>query len=82
MKDKLEKTGHKKNYYVFKSAMIVFMVAIALTALAAIPIGITYRLAMTEAKGKEETTSRVESSSSTKSADSSSSSIQTIDWNN
>jgi hypothetical protein len=39
-------------------------------------------LAMTEAKGKEETTSRVESSSSTKSADSSSSSIQTIDWNN
>ncbi|MCH3908818.1 MAG: hypothetical protein LKF75_02420 [Bacilli bacterium] len=53
MKDKLEKTGHKKFYYELKSALAIFMFVMALFALAAIPVGITFKLS--EAKGKEET---------------------------
>jgi|LAHS01.1.fsa_nt_gb hypothetical protein len=53
MKDKLEKNGHKKLYYAFKSFLTVCLFAIAVTALAAIPVGITYKMAETHAKEAE-----------------------------
>jgi hypothetical protein len=54
MKDKLEKTGHKKFYYRLKSLFTVLMFSIAIAAVAAIPVGISYRLAAAQAKGEDE----------------------------
>jgi hypothetical protein len=54
MKDKLEKTGHKKLYYELKAALTVFMFVVAVFALAAIPVGISFKLAEAKAKGAEE----------------------------
>lgn len=70
MKDKLEKTGHKKLYYRLKSALTVLMFSIALAAAAAIPVGISYRLSAE--KGEEEPASSYVSSSSSEAVSSSS----------
>jgi hypothetical protein len=68
MKDKLEKNGHKKLYYAFKSLLTICLFAIAITALAAIPVGITYKLAETHAKAEESETSQSAPVSSNESA--------------
>jgi hypothetical protein len=68
MKDKLEKNGHKKLYYAFKSLLTICLFAIAVTALAAIPVGITYKLAETHAKAEENETSQSVSSTSSHSS--------------
>lgn len=53
MKDKLEKTGHKKGYYRFKGAMSLCAGVIGLSILAAVPIGIAYRAAILQAEEEE-----------------------------
>lgn len=45
MVDKLEKNGHKRAYYRLKAALFVALIALAVTAIMAIPVGISYRLA-------------------------------------
>jgi uncharacterized membrane protein SpoIIM required for sporulation len=70
MKDKLEKTGHKKLYYELKTALTVFMFILAVFALASIPVGISFKLAEAQAKAGE-TTSQVEENASALSTDSS-----------
>lgn len=55
MKDKLEKTGHKKLYYRLKSVLTIFMFSIALAAAAAIPVGISYRLSAEKAEEESAT---------------------------
>lgn len=64
MKDKLEKTGHKKLYYEMKTVLTVFMFILAVFALASIPVGISFKLAEAQAKA-EETTSQTEKSVAT-----------------
>lgn len=59
MKDKLEKTGHKKGYYRLKSVLAITIFAVATAALAAIPVGISFKLS--EAVAEEN--SRLDSSS-------------------
>jgi hypothetical protein len=63
MKDKLEKTGHKKLYYDLKMFFTVFLFAVAILALAAIPVGVTYKLAEAQAEAEQSSTSQVVSSS-------------------
>jgi hypothetical protein len=53
MRDKLVKTGHKKAYYRIKAFFVAFVCALSLTALAAIPIGISYTIAA-EGKGGDD----------------------------
>ena len=57
MKDKLEKTGHKKAYYRARTALGVFAFALASLSLAAIPVGITYQIAETQAKAENASSS-------------------------
>ncbi len=45
MVDKLEKNGHKRAYYRLKAALFIALIAIGITAIMAIPVGISYRLA-------------------------------------
>jgi hypothetical protein len=69
MKDKLEKTGHKKGYYRLKSLLSIFVCSIAITSAAAIPVGISFKLdAATE--HNDENTSIVTNESSSSSEDS------------
>ena len=59
MKDKLEKTGHKKFYYQCKVFFTVMMLGLAVLALAAIPVGVSYRLAdAAKAQAQNEETSQ------------------------
>ncbi len=51
MKDKLEKTGHKKLYYRAKSVFTASLIALGVLGVAAIPVGISYQLA--QAKERE-----------------------------
>ncbi len=44
MVDKLEKYGHKRIYYHLKTAVFVLLIALAVTATLAIPVGISVRL--------------------------------------
>ena len=64
MKDKLEKTGHKKLYYEMKAALTVFMFTLAVFALAAVPVGISFKLAEANAKAQGEDSSQVVSDES------------------
>lgn len=64
MKDKLEKTGHTKLYYELKAALTVMLFILAAIALSAIPVGISFKLAETQAKATEETSVSVSSSES------------------
>ena len=50
MKNKLEKTGHKKAYYKAKGFFGIFLFGILGLSLAAIPVGITYRIAEAQAE--------------------------------
>lgn len=52
MVDKLEKTGRKKLHYQLKIMMFILLIAIAITAVMAIPVGISVRLS---AAAEEET---------------------------
>ncbi len=45
MKDKLEKTGHRRPYRTFRRAAIFFCFFLSVGALASIPVGISYRMA-------------------------------------
>ncbi len=49
MKDKLEKTGHRKRYYQFRHFVMAFLIALGALAVSAIPVGISIRLAEAEA---------------------------------
>lgn len=53
MKNKLEKTGHKKAYYKAKGFFGIFLFGILGLSLAAIPVGITYRIAEAQAEAAE-----------------------------
>lgn len=65
MKDKLEKTGHKKGFYRLKSLLSIFVCSIAITAAAAIPVGISFKLdAATEHDEKTSVVTEESSSSS------------------
>jgi hypothetical protein len=64
MKDKLEKTGHKKLYYDLKMFFTVLLFGVAVLALAAIPVGVTYKLAEAQAAAEQNTTSQVANTSS------------------
>ena len=44
MKDKLEKTGKNKRYYQIRFAFKTFLISLAVFALAAIPVGVSYSL--------------------------------------
>ncbi|MBR4811627.1 MAG: hypothetical protein IKZ68_00755 [Bacilli bacterium] len=44
MKDKLEKTGHKKGYYMRRGFLRGLALGFALLTVAAIPIGISYKV--------------------------------------
>ncbi len=44
MVDKLEKYGHRRIYYRLKTAVFVLLIALAVTAMMAIPVGISVRL--------------------------------------
>lgn len=50
MKNKLEKTGHKKAYYKAKGFFGIFLFGVLGLSLAAIPVGITYRIAEAQAE--------------------------------
>ena len=63
MQDKLTKTGHKKFYYRMKTGLTVLLFSIAVAAVAAIPVGITYRLA--EVRAQEAETSHVSKETTT-----------------
>lgn len=54
MVDKLEKNGHKRIYYRLKAVVFFLLIALGLTAVMAIPVGISYRLA---AEGMKESVS-------------------------
>lgn len=58
MKDKLEKTGHKKFYYRVKTVFTVILFTLAVIALSAIPVGITFKLAEAKAKAEPETSQK------------------------
>jgi hypothetical protein len=64
MKDKLEKTGHKKLYYDLKTIFTILLFAVAVLALAAIPVGVTYKLSEAQAETEHNSTSQVVSSAS------------------
>lgn len=64
MKDKLEKTGHKKGYYRLKAALTIFVCSIGVAAAAAIPVGISYQVQAAEEKKEEETSNVTTVSSS------------------
>lgn len=58
MKDKLEKTGHRRLYYRLRASCLLGLLFLSLAGAAAIPVGISYRLA--QAKAVEETSERGE----------------------
>lgn len=62
MKDKLEKTGHKKLYYRLKAFLTVVLFALAVFALGAIPVGISFKLAEAQAQADSENSQRSSSS--------------------
>jgi hypothetical protein len=68
MKDKLVKTGHKRFFYRLQTTLVAFAFVLVVGLFAAIPIAITYRLAVTNAAAEEtseKTPETPESSSST-----------------
>ena len=69
MQDKLTKTGHKKFYYRMKTGMTILLFSIAVVAVAAIPVGITYRLAEVRAQERAEESHIVVEESSTQEDD-------------
>ena len=58
MKDKLEKTGHRRLYYRLRATCLLGLHFLSLAGAAAIPVGISYRLA--QAKAVEETSQVLE----------------------
>ena len=57
MVDKLEKNGHKLIYYRLKALSFILIIVLALTAILAIPVGISYRLAAEGVKASEASSS-------------------------
>lgn len=49
MKNKLEKTGHKKGYYRARRILSLSLFCFVGLSLAAIPVGISYKIAETQA---------------------------------
>lgn len=46
MIDKLEKNGHKKFYYRFRTALVFLLLGIAIAAVATIPVLVSYRISV------------------------------------
>ena len=59
MKDKLEKTGHKRSFYKTRMFAVIFALIISLFALAAIPVGITYKLSAAKGNNSQSTSLNV-----------------------
>ncbi len=57
MKNKLEKTGHKRIYYRMRGAFHVFLFSLIGLSLLAVPVGITYHIAETKAQTIERSSS-------------------------
>ena len=64
MKDKLEKTGHRRGYFMFRRLALFGLLGVALLGVSTIPVGISYRMAeeaaaaqLTSAPKDEETSS-------------------------
>lgn len=55
MKDKLEKSGHKRGYYRKQFALKASLIALGFFSLCAIPIGLSYRVAEVTHAEQEET---------------------------
>lgn len=53
MKDKLEKTGHRKRYYQLRYCVVAFLFGLTALAASAIPVGISIKLAEAEAQASE-----------------------------
>jgi len=45
MKDKLKKSGHTKAYYKMQRLLFFFLIGATITSIAAIPVGISYKIA-------------------------------------
>lgn len=52
MKDKLKKNGHKKGYYMFQGFIKTFLATVCLLVIAAVPVGIAYRISVFEETSK------------------------------
>lgn len=62
MRDKLEKTGHKKAYYRARIALVSILAALGILSIGAIPVGITYSVALAaHAKGADSSQRQEES---------------------
>lgn len=59
MVDKLEKNGHKLIYYRLRALSFILIIVLALTAILAIPVGISYRLAAEGLKASEASSSLI-----------------------
>lgn len=57
MKNKLEKTGHKRFYYRVRGVFHVFLFSLIGLSLLAVPVGITYHIAETKAQTIEHSSS-------------------------
>lgn len=57
MKDKLVKTGHRRSYYRFKSILIAGSFLLCGAAISAMPIAITYQLAVSGGGAKADVAS-------------------------
>ncbi len=66
MKDKLVQTGHRQGYYKIKSIFVGFLFLLAVFAVSATPVVITYAATVKqgEAEAKEGETSQVEETES------------------
>ncbi len=53
MKDKLEKNGHKRSYYMKRLALKTSLLGLAFFAICAIPVGLSYRIAEITHAAKE-----------------------------
>lgn len=58
MKDKLEKSGHKRGYYRKQLLLKASLIALGFFSLCAIPIGLSYRVAEVAHAEKYESTSQ------------------------
>lgn len=64
MKDKLEKTGHRKRYYQFRYFVVAFLFVLTAVAASAIPVGISIQLAEAEARAENRDESSLNSETS------------------
>lgn len=57
MKDKLEKTGHRKAYHAARRMMLAFFLVLGVFAAGAIPVGISYQAGVAAQAERENSSS-------------------------